>query len=492
MKRISEAFDFDEPNVESFVDEIVDEHKLVRQFSEFLEKYQVIETKDHRTSAYIVFTYDDEIEFVFKREPGVVYGYLLHGITKEDIKDALKRFMVDRKVEKDKIILAIKKLLIDNSNLIEAFDFEKDGDITIDKRIEAYNLDKLYDMIADLAILDNEHKEISELTINKDKFGNYDLYVGSKSKNGNPIYDEIPLDSRSKEDIVNGIKDYVNDFFLDDEDQEEFIKVLREIVLKYCALLESFDFDTDIESSIENRIEELNVGKLIDRAKAFVKLVNEADLKKLLSRNSIMNNNTFCGPDLLPLWSFQKTDMMVKLYPKNRGKNAKYSYAINTMTLPYLTTAENKLAAFYKFSDLSWKPLSGEYDEIAELNDLILYHTKKVQESLDLLVPETYESIERMIRLMSQRRIAFIDYINQYVSYKNGPYCEYVYPNPYGIERINAPCLETSWCVTMLDVDPDLGTEKYLDKSLYYFNPFAISRPEYKEIMEDLENCWKL
>ena len=495
MKRISESFDFDNHNVESLVNEIVDEHKLVRQFSELLEKYQTIESKDHKTSAYIDFTYDDEIEFVFEREPGIVYGYLLHGTTAEDIKDVLNRFMVDRKVEKPKIIQAIKTLVEDNSNLLESFDFEDNDTNIIDKRIEVYNPDKLYDMIADLAILeDNGHKEITELTLNRDKYGNCDLYVGSKSPKGNPMYDEIPLDSESKEDIVNGIKDYVNDFFLDDESQEEFIKVLRGIVLKYCSLLESFDFDSDdlkIEDSIENRIEALNVGKLIDRAKAFVKLVNEADLKKLIDYHSIMNNNTFYGPDLLPLWSFGKTDMMVKLYPKNRGQKTKYSYAINIMVLPYLSTSENKLAAFYKFSDLSWKPLSGGYDEIAELNDLILYHTKKVQETLDLLVSETYESIERMIRLMSQRRIAFIDYTNQYVSYKNGPYCEYLYPNPYGIERIDAPCLETSWCVTMLDVDPDLGSKEYLDKSLDYFNPFAISRPEYKKIMEDLEDCWK-
>lgn len=495
MKRISESFDFNNHNVESLVDEIVDEHKLVRQFSELLEKYQTIETKDHKTSADIDFTYDGDIELIIERISGIIYTCWLHGTTAEDIRDALNRLIVYRKIEKPKIIQAIKTLVEDNSNLLESFDFEDNDTNIIDKRIEVYNPDKLYDMIADLVILDNKHKEISELTLNKDKFGNCDLYIRSKSKNGTPIYDEIPLDSSSKEDIVNGIKDYVNDFFLDDEDQEEFIKVLRGIVLKHCSLLESFDFDSadlGIEDSIENRIEALNVGKLIDRAKAFVKLVNEADLKKLIDYHSIMNNNTFYGPDLLPLWSFGKTDMMVKLYPKNRDSKTKYSYAINIMVLPYLSTAENKLAAFYKFSDLSWKPLSGGYDEIAELNDLILYHTKKVQETLDLLVPETYESIERMIRLMSQRRISFIDYTNQYVSYKNGPYCEYLYPNPYGIERIDAPCLETSWCVTMLDVDPDLGTKEYLDKSLDYFNPFAISRPEYKKIMEDLENCWKI
>lgn len=496
MKRISESFDFDNPNVESLVDGIVDEHKLVRQFSELLEKHQSLESKDHKTSAYIDFTYDDEIEFVFEREPGIVYGYLLHGTTKEDIKDALKRFMVDRKVEKDKIILAIKKLLSDNSNLIESFDFEEDGDITIDKRVEVYNPDKLYAMIADLAILgDNGNKRISELTINRDKYGNCDLYVGSsKSKNGKPVYDEIPLDSDTEEDIANSIRDYVNDFFLDDESQEEFIKVLRGIVLKYYSLLESFDFDADeldIESSIENRIEELNVGKLIDRAKAFVKLVNEANSKKLLNYSPTISNSAFYGPDLLPLWSFGKTEMMVKLYPKNSSKKAKYSYAINLMVLPYLCTAENKLAAFSKFSDSSWKPLSDNYDEIAELNDLILYHTKKVQEALDLLVPETYESIERMIRLMAQRRISFVNYTNRYVSYRNGPYCVYDYSNPYGIQRIEAPYLQASWCVTMLDADPDLDSEEYLEKSLEYFNPFAISRPEYTKIMDALEDCWK-
>lgn len=496
MKRISESFDFDNPNVESLVDGIVDEYKVVRQFSELLAKNQVLRSDDSQTKAWVDISYDDDIDLIIERIPGIIYTYWLHGTTAEDIRDALNRLIVDRKIEKHKIIQAIRTLVNDNSDLLESFDFEDDDTSIIDKRIEVYNPDKLYAMIADLAILgDNGNKRISELTINRDKYGNCDLYVGSsKSKNGKPVYDEIPLDSDTEEDIANSIRDYVNDFFLDDESQEEFIKVLRGIVLKYYSLLESFDFDADeldIESSIENRIEELNVGKLIDRAKAFVKLVNEANSKKLLNCSPTIRNMAFCGPDLLPLWTFGKTEMMVKLYPKNRGPKAKYSYAINLMVLPYLCTAENKLAAFSKFSDSSWKPLSDNYDEIAELNDLILYHTKKVQEALDLLVPETYESIERMIRLMAQRRISFVNYTNRYVSYRNGPYCVYDDPNPYGIQRIEAPYLQASWCVTMLDADPDLDSEEYLEKSLEYFNPFAISRPEYTKIMDALEDCWK-
>ena len=496
MKRISESFDFDNPNVESLVDGIVDEYKVVRQFSELLEKYQTLESKDHKTSAYIDFTYDDEIEFVFEREPGIVYGYLLHGTTKEDIKDALKRFMVDRKVEKDKIILAIQKLLIDNSNLFESFDFEDDDTSIIDKRIEVYNPDNLYDMVADLVILDKKYKEISELTLNKDKFGNCDLYVQSKSTKGTPMYDEIPLDSNSKEDIVIGLKDYVNDFFLDDESKEEFIKVLRGIVLKHCSLLESFDFDSDdlgIEDFIENRIEVLNVGKLIDHTKDFIKLVNEARSKNLLNYSQVIGTTVFCGPDLQVLWTFSLTEKMIKLCPKNRGSKTKYSYAINVNAIPYLATAENKLAAFSKFSDIKheWKPLSGDYNEIVELNELILYQTKLVQKALALLNQETYESIEKMIRLIAQRRISFVNYTNQYVSYRSGPYCVYDIPNPYGIERIDAPCFQASWCDVMLDVDPNLNSGEYLKKSLTYFNPFVLSRPEYKKTMDALEDCWK-
>ena len=96
-----------------------------------------------------------------------------------------------------------------------------------------------------------------------------------------------------------------------------------------------------------------------------------------------------------------------------------------------------------------------------------------------------------MIRLMAQRRISFVNYTNRYVSYRNGPYCVYDDPNPYGIQRIEAPYLQASWCVTMLDADPDLDSEEYLEKSLEYFNPFAISRPEYTKIMDALEDCWK-
>ena len=497
MKRISESFDFDDPNIESLVDGIVDEHKLVRQFSELLEKYQILESKDHKTSAYIDFTYDDEIEFVFEREPGIVYGYLLHGTTKEDIKDTLKRFMVDRKVEKDKIILAIKKLLIDNSNLIESFDFEEDGDITINKRVEVYNPDKLYAMIADLAILgDNGNKDVPELIINKDKYGNCDLFIRSTSSKGLPMYDEIPLDSDSKEDIVIGLRDYVNDFFLDDETQNAFISLLRSIVLKHCSLLESFDFDSEdlgIEDSIENRVEALNVGKLIERTKDFVNLLDEVRSKRLLNYGPINRAEAFCGPDLLTLWTFGKVEMMIKLYPKNRGPKTKYSYAINLKVLPYLVTAENKLAAFSKFSEVKheWKSLSGDYDEMVELNDLILYHTKLVQEALSIVNSKTYESIERMIRLLAQRRISFINYTNQYVAYRNGAYCVYDNPNPYGIDRMDAPYLQASWCDVMLDIDPQLDSEEYLEKSLGYFNPFVLSRPEFKKTMDALEDCWK-
>lgn len=497
MKRISESFDFDNHNVESLVNEIVDEHKLVRQFSELLEKYQTIESKDHKISAYIDFTYDDEIEFVFEREPGIVYGYLLHGTTAEDIKDVLNRFMVDRKVEKPKIIQAIKTLVEDNSNLLESFDFEDNDTSIIDKRIEVYNPDKLYDMIADLAILeDNGHKEITELTLNRDKYGNCDLYVGSKSPKGNPMYDEIPLDSESKEDIVNGIKDYINDFFLDDESQEEFIKVLRGIVLKYCSLLESFDFDSDdlrIEDSIENRIESLNIGRLIDNTKDFIKLVNEAKSKKLLNYSQTLSISVFCGPNLRVLWTFSHVERMIKLYPKNRDLKTKYSYAINLDMIPYLATAENKLAVFCKFSDIKneWRPLSGDYNEIVELNDLILYQSKLVQEALALLNQETYESIEKMIKLIEQRRISFVDYTYQYVYYKNGLYCEYDSSNPYGIEKIAISYFQASWCEVLLDVDPNLNLEEYLKKSLVYFNPFVLSRSEYKKTMDSLEDCWK-
>lgn len=497
MKRISESFDFDDPNVESLVDGIVDEYKVVRQFSELLAKNQVLQSDDSQTKAWVDISYDDGIDLIIERIPGIIYTYWLHGTTAEDIRDALNRLIVDRKIEKHKIIQAIRILVNDNSDLLEAFDFEDDETNIIDKRIEVYNPDKLYSMIADLAILeDNGNKDVPELIINKDKYGNCDLFIRSTSSKGLPMYDEIPLDSDAKEDIVIGLRDYVNDFFLDDESQNAFISLLRSIVLKHSSLFESFDFDSEdlgIEDSIENRVESLNVGKLIERTKDFVKLLGEVRSKRLLNYSPIIIAETFCGPDLLALWTFGKVEMMIKLYPKNRGPKTKYSYAINLNVLPYLVTAENKLAAFSKFSEAKyeWKPLSGDYDELLELNDLILYNTKLVQEALSLANSKTYESIERMIRLLVQRRISFVNYTNQYVSYRNGAYCVYDIPNPYGIEKMDAPYFQASWCDVMLDTDPQLGFEEYLEKSLGYFNPFVLFRPEFKKTMEALEDCWK-